>query len=81
VQNKADTIASLQAGDRHWGRAESDQFDVRIYGDTAVVIGRWRSKGGHGDEAFDYAARFLSVWVREAEQWRNVAYQSTEIAT
>jgi ketosteroid isomerase-like protein len=58
IEGKAETIASLQSGGRHWEIARSDQLDVRIYGDTAVVIGRWRGKGRN-------TARFLSVWVRE----------------
>jgi ketosteroid isomerase-like protein len=77
IENKAETIASLASDTRHWQVARSDEMDVRLYGDTAVVIGRWTSQGQNGDEPFDYQARFLSVWVKEGEQWRNVAFQST----
>jgi ketosteroid isomerase-like protein len=80
VENKAETMASLASDTRHWQVARSDEMEVRVYGDTAVVIGRWTGKGQNGDEPFDYQARFLSVWVKEAEQWRNVAYQSTPIS-
>jgi ketosteroid isomerase-like protein len=79
IEGKAETIASLQTGGRHWEIARSDQLDVRLYGDTAVVIGRWRGKGRNGDQSFDYTARFLSVWVREHGRWRNVTAQSTEL--
>lgn len=80
IENKAETIASLASDTRHWQVARSDEMDVRVYGDTAVVIGRWTGKGQNGDEPFDYQARFLSVWVKEGEQWRNVAFQSTPIS-
>jgi ketosteroid isomerase-like protein len=79
VEGKAETLASLRTGNRHWEIARSDEMDVQIYGETAVVVGKWRGKGQNGDIAFDYSARFLSVWVYEEGVWRNVAAQSTEI--
>lgn len=79
VQSKAQVLASYRTGRRHWHSAESDRMDVRIYPDSAIVIGRWRAAGVHGDETFDYAARFLSVWVKTEQGWRNVAYQSTQL--
>jgi ketosteroid isomerase-like protein len=79
VENKAETMASLASDTRHWQVARSDEMEVRVYGDTAVVIGRWTGKGQNGDEPFDYQARFLSLWVKEAGQWRNIAFQATKI--
>ena len=80
VETKADVLASYASGSRHWEIAEVDQMDVRLYGDSAVVIGRWRGKGTNGDVHFDYTARFSSVWLRNsAGQWQNVFSQSTEI--
>jgi ketosteroid isomerase-like protein len=81
VENKAETMASLASDTRHWQVARSDEMEVRVYGDTAVVIGRWTGKGQNGDEPFDYQARFLSVWVKENRQWCNVAFQSTPIVS
>lgn len=80
-ETKAQTLASLQRDNRHWEVAASDELDVRLYGDTAVVTGRWRGRGQNGEVAFDYRARFLSIWVREAGEWRNVAYMATEETT
>ena len=79
VEDKAATLASLRSGDRRWEVARSDAFDVRVYGNTAVVVGRWRGKGVNAGTPFDYTARFLSVWVKEGKRWRNVAAQSTTI--
>lgn len=78
-ENKAQTLASLQGEERHWELAESDDMAVRLYGDSAVVTGRWRGRGRNGSERFDYRAHFLSMWVREEGQWRNVAYMTTEL--
>jgi ketosteroid isomerase-like protein len=79
VVGKAETLASLRSDQRHWELAESDQHDIRLYGDTAVVIGRWRGRGVNHGQSFDYAARYLCVWVKRAGRWQMVADQSTEI--
>lgn len=80
-ETKAQVLASLQSDNRHWDLAESDEMDVRLYGDTAVVTGRWRGRGRNGATAFDYRAYFLSIWIHEGDEWRNVAYMATEVAT
>ena len=79
VETKAEVIASYDTGLRHWDTALVDQLDIRLYGDTAIVVGRWRASGQHGTERFDYAARFLSIWVKQVGRWQNVGYQSTVI--
>jgi ketosteroid isomerase-like protein len=76
---RAEALASYVPGERQWDFAESDEHDVRIYGDTAVVIGRWRARGVNNGVAFDYAARYVSVWVKEEGRWQMVADSSTEI--
>ena len=81
IEDKAQTLASFAGGDRHWNVAESDEMTVRLRGDTAIVTGRWRGQGRNGDVQFDYQARFLSTWIREAGEWRNIAYMATEIKT
>lgn len=80
IETKADTLASLQTGDRYWDLAESDELIVHLHGDTAIVTGRWRGCGRNGAVTFDYQARFLSTWVRTVDGWRNVAYMATELS-
>ena len=79
VETKAEVIASYNTGTRHWDTAQVDQLDIRLYGDTAMVVGRWRASGQHATERFTYVARFLSIWLKQEGRWQNIAYQSTEI--
>ena len=79
IETKAEVLASYRTGMRHWDTAQADQLDIRLYGDTAIVIGRWRASGQYGPERFKYAARFLSIWVKQEGRWQNIAYQATEI--
>jgi ketosteroid isomerase-like protein len=79
VETKAEVLASYHSGTRHWDTAQVDQLDIRLYGDAAIIVGRWRASGRHGTERFDYAARFLSIWVKQEGRWQNIGYQATEI--
>ena len=77
--NKEQVLASFRSGERHWNEAHSDEHHVRVYGNTAVVVGRWRARGENAGRSFDYQARFVSVWVRRDREWRMVSDQSTPI--
>ena len=80
VVSKAEVIASFESGARHWDEAHSDELQVRMYGETAVVIGRWQARGVNAGQAFDYAARYLSMWVWRDGRWQMVSDQSTDIS-
>jgi ketosteroid isomerase-like protein len=79
VSDRAQTLARYTPETRYWEKAEGDDYIVRVYGDTAIVIGRWTARGVNNGERFDYQARFLSVYVKENGEWRMIAEQSTEI--
>lgn len=79
VWDKEKALASYIPSKRDWTEAGSSDHIVRIYGNTAVVIGVWRAKGVNNGEAFDYSARYVSVWVKEGDRVQMVSDQSTEI--
>ncbi len=78
--DKQTVLASMAGGSRHWDTATADDLLVRLYGGTAVVIGRWRARGVNSGVAFDYSARYVGVWIWRDERWQMVSDQSTEIA-
>lgn len=69
VWGRAETLAAYVPGARHWDEAESDRYHVRVNGDTAVLVARWRARGVNNGQAFDYAARFTAVYVRREGRW------------
>lgn len=72
-------LASLQGEQRQWQIAESDQLAVRLYGDTALLVGRWRGKGVNHGRPFDYQARFACLYVWRQGRWLVAYEQSSEI--
>lgn len=59
-----------------------DRIDSRVreYGDTAVVTGQTRMRGGYGDQAFEAHSRYTHVYVRREGAWRLASAQGTPIA-
>lgn len=80
VIRRAKAIASLSSGTRHWDAAHIDQLQVRVYGHTGVVVGRWVAKGQNAGKPFNYSARYASVWVKTEQGWQMVLDQSTPLS-
>jgi ketosteroid isomerase-like protein len=78
--DKSEVLASFRSGERNWAEAHSDDHRVHVYGDVAVVVGRWRARGTNAGRTFDYAARCVAVWARHEGEWRMVSDQSTQMA-
>ena len=79
VISKEDLLESYRSGKRVWDYADSDQYRLSVYGDVAVLVGRWRGRGTNDGEAFDYSARFMAVYVRRDGAWQLAADQSTAL--
>jgi len=79
IETKRDVIDSYKTGLRHWDKAKVADLDVKVYGDMARVIGLWKAAGTNNGIAFDYRARFISVWIQEGDNWKNILYASSEI--
>ena len=80
VTDRAATLAAYTYPKRAIGKKrEGDEYIVQIHGETAIVIGRWTARGMNNGERFDYAARFMSVYVKRRGDWKMVAEQATEI--
>jgi ketosteroid isomerase-like protein len=56
-----------------------EDFDVRVYGDTALLSGRTRMTGRYSGEPFVARYRYIDVYVRRGGVWRVVSVQTTSI--
>lgn len=54
VIGKNELPASKSSGHRKWEIAESDEYEVRMLGNVALLIGRWRGVGEDNEEEFNY---------------------------
>jgi ketosteroid isomerase-like protein len=58
---------------------ECDDLQVRLYGDAAVVTGRWRYTQTRDAEKLPTSTRWTSVWTRYPDGWKRHAFQNTYI--
>lgn len=79
VIGKQEVLESYRSGKRHWEIAESDEYQINLLGNSAILIGRWQSKGKNDGETFEYTARYMSVYVKRDGKWKIAADQSTTI--
>lgn len=80
VIGKAEAMQSYRSGNRRWDYAQSDQHRLSVYGDVAILLGRWIGRGENDGDAFDYRARFMAIYVRRDNRWQLAADQSTPLS-
>lgn len=59
---------------------DSEDFRVRVYGDTAVVTALTRTRGKFMGQAFSTQERATDIFVKHGGQWRCVISQVTRFA-
>ena len=76
VVTKAETIKQDQAGERKYESINLDYAKVRVYGNTAVVIGHNTGKGKNNKGAFTRQWEFTDVFLKRDGRWQCVATRS-----
>lgn len=79
ILDKQGLLASYASGERSWEIAESTEHSVRLSGDCAILVGRWRGVGVNKGQPFDYEALFTSVYVFEQDDWRIITEHSVSL--
>ena len=79
VRDKAQQLAFTKTGDLRLESGQSDDVRVRIYGNTAVMTGRFTATGKFRGKSIDIRERYTAVWVKKQGRWRLVAEQGNLI--
>jgi ketosteroid isomerase-like protein len=80
VLTKADALKFARSGRMKFLSYRTSDIRVRVYDNAAVVTGRLqRNRSLNGQEMSD-DWRFTKTYVREAQQWRVVAFHASEAA-
>jgi len=80
VSDKETFLGLVESGMLSHDVMESDDLEVRVYGDTAVVMARGVSGGKYQGQVFREVERSSCVFVRQAGQWRCVLTHLSRIA-
>ena len=57
-----------------------EDFEVRLYGDTALLSGRTHMTGKYDGQVFESNYRYIDIYVRENGTWKIVSVQITRIS-
>lgn len=80
LRDKAGFLAAMARPDVRFTSWVTEENRIRLYGDTAVVTGRYYNtvRTAAGEQPRKYA-RHLRVWVRRNGAWQNIAHQATQL--
>ena len=56
-----------------------EDFEVRLYGDMALLSGRTRMTGSYDGKPFESNYRYIDIYARRKGEWKIVSVQITRI--
>jgi ketosteroid isomerase-like protein len=65
VRDKAQQISFTRSGDLRLESGLSDDVRIRIYGNMAVMTGRFTARGQFKDKNIDIRERYTAVWFKK----------------
>lgn len=81
VVTKAEFVKDLQSRDLVWESVSGRDMRVRIYRDTAVVIGQFFGKGRYKGKVLDERQQFTSVWIKRNGRWQAISEHASSLPT
>ena len=79
TRTKAEALAQVKSGDIKYETSKVDDMKVYVYGEAAVVNGRWKAKFVEKGKPVDTSERFTDTYIRQNGQWKCVASQGSTI--
>jgi len=79
VRDKAESLAALKTNEVLFESSKSDNVDVRINGDTAVVTGRSTFRGRYRGWSMTGKYQYTDVLVKRNGSWRAVGSHITAL--
>ena len=80
VGSRSEFLASIKAADYQPSQAVTEESNVQVYGDAAVVVGVFRVKGKEKGKAYVRRERFVDTWIKTNGTWQCVVSSATLIA-
>ena len=77
VRDKKAEFAPYKTDEERMTAGQLDEMTVRVYGEAAVVTGRYVFKGSFQGKPFDLKGRFTDVFVKQKGHWRIVSLHNS----
>lgn len=79
IETKASFVEGLVSPDLVIDPYTVEDFEVRVYGDTALLSGRTRMTGKYEGQAFKSHYRYIDIYVKRGGAWKIVSVQISRI--
>ena len=79
VSDKKTFVDNLTAPDVRIDPYTVEDFEIRLYGDVALLSGRTRMTGSDGGQPFTTHYRYIDVYVKARGRWRVASVQTTRL--
>jgi len=79
VESKASFVNDLMSPDLQIDPYTVEEFDVRLYGDVALLSGRTRMTGRYEGKPFTSHYRYIDIYARRDGAWKIVSVQISRI--
>ncbi|MBH9578892.1 nuclear transport factor 2 family protein [Inhella proteolytica] len=80
LEDKASFVAGLLDPQLQIEPYTVEDFEIRLYGEVALLSGRTRMRGRYAGKAFESHYRYIDVYVRRNGIWQIVSVQISKIA-
>jgi ketosteroid isomerase-like protein len=81
VRSKAESLAAIKTNELRFESTESDNINVRVIGDTAVVTGRSRFRGRYKGWPMTGQYQYTDVLVKRSGSWQAISSHITALGT
>ncbi len=75
IETKASFVADVMAPELMIQPYKVEDYELRLYGDVALISGRTRMTGSYQGKAFTTHYRYIDVYVRRGGVWKIVNVQ------
>jgi ketosteroid isomerase-like protein len=79
VLNKQQLIELIKGTDRKIDELHSDDIQVRVYGNTAIMTDHTTIRGTYKGAPFGGEYRYIRIFVKQAGKWRVELVQATPL--
>jgi len=79
VMNRESFLRDLMSLELQIDPYKVDEFEIRVYGNTALVSGRTLMTGQYAGTPFTSNYRYIDVYVRSGGQWKVCSVQITRL--
>ncbi|MBL0124049.1 MAG: nuclear transport factor 2 family protein [Betaproteobacteria bacterium] len=79
LEDKASFVEGLMSPKLRIDPYTVEDFDVRLYGDVALLSGRTKMTGQYDGKHFQSHYRYIDIYVRRDGRWRIVSVQISKI--